>query len=312
MADGKLSKPKIIVITGPTCTGKTYLGIQLAKKINGEIISADSRQFYKKLNIGTSKPTEEELKKVKHYFINSLNPDEDYNVSKYADDAEKIIDKITSEKKVPLVVGGSGLYIKALIDGIVETADKDEEYRIELLKIKAENGINKLYKMLGETDPLSASKMLPQNWKRVMRALEVIHITGKPIWKHHEQQKKKNKFFYKQFGLNWNREILYKRINDRVDRMIESGLVNEVNKLLDEAYSFDLNSLNTVGYKEIISYLKQEITLERAIELIKRNTRRYAKRQMTWFKKDTRIKWLDVNDINELEQITGKIILELK
>ena len=301
---------RVVIIVGPTCSGKTILGIKLAGLLDTEIISADSRQFYKKLNIGTAKPSEEELLKVKHHFIDTLNPDDEYNVSKYSEGSEKIIDDLLERKKIPLVVGGSGLYIKTLIDGIVETADKDDEYRKKLLEIKSKEGIKKLYETLQEVDPVSASNMLPQNWKRVMRALEVFHTTGQPIWQHHQKQTllKEKKYLFRQFGLNWKRELLYSNIDKRVDEMINNGLVEEVKKLLDEGYADNLNSLNTVGYKEIVSFLKNEITMDRAIELIKRNTRRYAKRQLTWFRKDERINWLKINSSVDLHSAVDKIV----
>jgi tRNA dimethylallyltransferase len=227
----------VIVIVGPTCSGKSVLGIKLAEKLKSEIISADSRQFYTKLNIGTAKPPSSDLKKINHHFIDSLQPDEEYNVSIYSEQAEKIINSLLLKNKTPIVVGGSGLYIKALIDGIVETADKDEDYRKELFKIKYQDGISKLYEMLQKADPVSASKMLPQNWKRVMRALEVFHTTGKPIWQHQQLQQRKNKFNFIQFGLDWPRDILYTNINKRVDEMILNGLVEEVKSLIDHGFS---------------------------------------------------------------------------
>ena len=307
---GSRINPNVIVIVGPTCSGKSLLGITLAGLLNTEIISADSRQFYKKLNIGTAKPSEKELEKVKHHFIDILNPDDEFNVSKYSEEAEKVINDLLSRNKIPLVVGGSGLYIKSLIDGIMEIADKDDEYRIKLSAIKSKEGINKLYEMLQMVDPESAAKMLPQNWKRVMRALEVYHTTGEPIWKHHQMQSisKEKKYNFKQFGLNWDRNILYENIDNRVDEMIAQGFVEEVKNILSIGYDKNLNSLNTVGYKEIIQYFGGEVSLNRAIELIKRNTRHYAKRQLTWFRKDIRIQWFDINDLSELDQIAKKII----
>ena len=301
---------RVIVIVGPTCSGKTYLSIQLAKIINGQIISADSRQIYKKLNIGTAKPTPSELKKVKHYFIDILEPDEDYNANDFSDEAERVIDNINKKNKIAIVVGGSGLYVKALIDGIVESADKDEGLRKKLLKQRENFGNESLYNELKEIDPVSADKMLPQNWKRVMRALEVYYLTGKPIWQHHLDQEKKSKYEYQQVGLLWDRNTLYKNIDNRVDKMIRNRLVNEVKSLLAQGYNKNLNSLNTVGYKEIISYLEGEISLERAIELIKRNTRRYAKRQITWFKADKRIKWYNVSGRQDLDNLAVKLIGE--
>ena len=310
--DGK-NNYTVIIIVGPTCSGKTILSLKLAKLIPSEIVSADSRQIYKQLNIGTAKPSDEELKFVPHHLIDILDPSENYDASQFENDAEIIIDQIIKKNKTPIVVGGSGLYIKALIDGIVDTADKDEEYRKELLQNRKEFGNEYLFEELKKVDPVSAAKMLPQNWKRVTRALEVLHTTGEPIWEHHKNQssKKQKKYIFNQFGLNWERSILYKNINMRVDEMIRNGLVDEVKNLLNSEYDKNLNSLNTLGYKEIIQYQAGEITLERAIELIKRNTRHYAKRQLTWFRKDKRIHWFDVKDLSDLDQIAEKIIISL-
>jgi tRNA dimethylallyltransferase len=285
---------KVIVIVGPTCSGKTKIAIALAQRLNTEIISADSRQIYNLLSIGTAKPSRKELLQVKHHFIDYLNPDDNYNVSKFESDATKIINQLHREKKIPIVVGGSGLYIKAIIDGITDTVDADEEYRNELLLLREKFGNDFLYQKLQEVDPKSADKMLPQNWKRVIRALEVYHATGQPIWKLHKEQMRINPFIFYQFGLLWDRKALYKNIETRVDKMISNGFVDEVKNILESGYSPDLNSLNTVGYKEIISFLKNKITLERAVELIKRNTRHYAKRQLTWFRKDKRIEWISI------------------
>jgi len=299
---------RVIVITGPTCSGKSYLGLKLAQLINGEIISADSRQIYKKLSAGTAKPSATDLQKVKHHFIDILNPDEDYDTNKFSIQAEKVINEIQEKNKTAVVVGGSGLYIKALIDGIIESADKDEDLREKLLSKKEKYGVEFLYNELKKVDPVSAEKMLPQNWKRVIRALEVYHLTGRPIWQHHINQNKIPKFNFYQIGLNWDREILYRRIEERVDEMIEIGLVEEVKRILDNGYDKNLNSLNTVGYKEIISFLDNEITLDRAIELIKRNTRRYAKRQLTWFKADERIKWYNVSSQEDIDDLILQLI----
>ena len=301
---------KVIVIVGPTCSGKTRLGSLLAEQVNGEIISADSRQVYKYLDIGTAKPEDYILKKVKHHFISQLTPDEDFNVSKFEKQALEVIEKIFSNGKQPIVVGGTGLYIKALLDGIFDTADKDEEYRKQLLLLKNEFGNQYLYDKLLKIDPESASKMQPSNWKRVIRALEVYNLTGEKIGVHQKRYERKINWNFIQFGLNWERKILYNNIEKRVDEMMKAGLVDEVKNILKKGYNKNLNSLNTVGYKEIISYLENEISLERAIELIKRNTRRYAKRQMTWFNKDQRIKWYDVKKIDDLnsicKQLTGQ------
>lgn len=275
-----------------------------------EIISADSRQLYKYLDIGTAKPQREELKKVKHHLIDCFELGTDYSASKFENDALKIIGKLFAKDKIPVVAGGSGLYIRSLIDGIFDTVDKDEKYREELLAIRKEKGNEGLYEILKEVDPESASKMIPQNWKRIIRALEVYKLSGKTIGELQKEYKRENDIEFFQFALNWDRKILYENIEKRVDEMIEYGLVEETKNILGKGFDENLNSLNTVGYKEIISYLKNEITLERAIELIKRNTRRFAKRQMTWFGKDKRINWFDVNHKKDIDSIAEKIVKE--
>lgn len=299
---------KVIVIAGPTCSGKTTLSIILADKLNTEIISADSRQFYKYLNIGTAKPDEQILKKVKHHFINILEPEEYFNVSLFEKQALNIIEGMLDKNKIPIVAGGSGLYIKALTEGIFDEADINEEIRNKFMLIKEEAGKEGLYKELELVDPESASKMLPQNWKRVLRALEVYYSTGQPIWKFHEKQERKVDIDFRLYGLNWKREVLYKNIEERVDSMIGNGLIEEIKYILDKGYSKTLNSLNTVGYKEIISYLEGEITEDRAVDLIKRNTRRYAKRQMTWFRGVEGMNWFDVASFDDLNNISEEII----
>lgn len=299
---------RVIVIVGPTCSGKTDLSIEVASELKSEIISADSRQFYKYLDIGTAKPTIEQRVKINHHLIDFLNPDDDYDVSKFSIDSNNIINLLHKENKIPIVVGGSGLYIKTLIDGISETADKDEKIRKELLEKRKQFGNEYLYSELKRVDKKSADSMLPQNWKRVIRALEVFYITRKPIWQHHIENKKQNEFEIIQFGLLWNRGELYKNIESRVDKMISTGLVEEVKSILEKGFNPNLNSLNTVGYKEIISYINNDISLERAIDLIKRNTRRYAKRQMTWFNKDKRIHWFNVEQSTNLKNIAEQII----
>ena len=302
-------EPKVIVIVGPTCSGKTSLAILLAERLNSEIISADSRQIYKYLNIGTAKPVKEQLEKIRHHFISILEPDENYNVSRFEIDALNLIRRLSSEKKIPVVAGGSGLYVKALIDGIFDVAASDEELRKEFLEKRRLYGNDFLYDELKKTDPESASKMLPQNWKRVMRALEVYYTTGKPIGVHHIEQQRKADFNFLQFGLDWDRQILYKNIELRVEEMISGGLVEETKSLIRK-YDRSINSLNTVGYKEIISYLDGEITLDRAVELIKRNTRRFAKRQLTWFRADEKITWLHVNSGDDLFNIADEIAVK--
>lgn len=302
---------EVIVIVGPTCSGKTKLSLLLSERLNAEIISADSRQVFKLLSVGTAKPSADQLEKTKHHFISELNPDAVFNASMFAEKAELIIKILHSHKKIPVVVGGSGLYIKALIDGISESANTDNELREELLELRQKYGNDYLYNELEKIDKVSSEKMLPQNWKRVMRALEVFRLTGKPIWQHHISQSHFASFNFRQIGLMWDRKILYKNIETRVDSMLKEGVVDEVSSILKLGYAKDSNSLNTVGYKEIIQYLDGEISIDRAIELIKRNTRRYAKRQMTWFNADKRIKWYDINSEIDLVNLADKIAKEI-
>jgi len=297
----------VCVITGPTCSGKTDIGILLAQKLKGEIISADSRQVYKYLTIGTSKPSIEELEKVKHHFIDEIEPDVEFNASKFEVEAIEKINEIFSTGKTPIVVGGSGLYIKSLVEGIMNSVDTDSVYRNELFHLREKFGNEFLYKQLMQIDPKSTEGILPQNWKRVIRCLEVFHLTGEPIWKHYSEYERKIDFSFMQFGLNWPKETLYDNINKRVDIMIENGLVEEVRSILSLGYSKKLYALNTVGYTEIISFLDGEIDLDRAIELIKRNTRRYAKKQMTWFRSVDNIHWMNLESKNDYNKITTEI-----
>lgn len=299
---------KVIVIVGPTCSGKTRLGLMIAEKINGEIISADSRQVYKHLSIGTAKPTEEQLNSVKHYFVDELNPDEEFNADIFSRRANEIIRSLLGKNLKPIVVGGSGLYIKALIDGITQTIIADKSLREELLEARKIYGNEYLYNELKKIDPVSAERMLPQNWKRVIRAIEVLILTGKPIWQHHLENNSKPEFNFVQYGLLWDRKKLYQNIEQRVNKMISDGLVDEVKEILRLGYSKEINSLNTVGYKEIIDFIENKITFEQAVYLIKRNSRRYAKRQMTWFKSDKRINWIGINSFNEIDEITENIL----
>lgn len=297
----------VVIITGPTCSGKTFVGIELAKKMNGEIISADSRQCYKHLDIGTAKPSREELESVKHHFIDTHQPDQEFNASIFEHQSLHIIEELFKHDKLPIVVGGSGLYIKSLTDGIFDDVDNDEDFRNMMKDLKDKFGNEYIYQMLMEKDPKTAETMLPQNWKRVIRALEVLHVTGKSIREVQNEYERNLDIKFLQFGLNWEREILYQRINQRVDEMISAGLLEEVKSFKERGYTNALNSLNTVGYKEIFGYLDNIISLERAIELIKRNTRRFAKRQMTWFRRDDRIEWMKINSESDLKLVVDQI-----
>lgn len=299
---------KVIVIVGPTCSGKTKLSLILAEKLQTEIISADSRQIYKYLTIGTAKPDTIDLNSVKHHFIDQLNPDEEFNADIFSRKARKIISELVKKNKIPIVVGGSGLYIKALIDGITATVDSDKFLRDELLQLRNKYGNDYLYNELKKIDPESADKMLPQNWKRVIRAIEVYKLTGKPIWQHHKENKVSNEFDFIQYGLRWDRKNLYSNIEKRVDEMIKKGLIEEVKMILNMGYSKENNSLNSLGYKEIIDLLENKITLNEAVNLIKRNTRRFAKRQLTWFNADKRIHWFELHSFDDIDLIAENIL----
>ncbi|MGQ9798749.1 MAG: tRNA (adenosine(37)-N6)-dimethylallyltransferase MiaA [Ignavibacterium sp.] len=300
---------KVIVIVGPTCSGKTRLSLILAEKLKSEIISADSRQVYKYLNIGTAKPNSDELKRVKHYFIDQLEPDEEFNADIFSKKAKEIISKLIEKNIIPIVVGGSGLYIKALIDGITQTVVSDKSLRNELLELRKIYGNDYLYNELKKIDPISAEKMLPQNWKRVIRAIEVFRLTGKPIWQHHiENPVQQQEFEFIQYGLKWERKKLYQNIECRVDEMIRNGFVEEVKLILDKGYPKEINSLNTLGYREIIDLLDNKFTFDEMVNRIKTNTRRFAKRQLTWFNADKRIKWFELESYEELNIIAENIL----
>lgn len=299
---------KVIVIVGPTCSGKTRLSLILAEKLKSEIISADSRQVYKYLTIGTAKPSANELRIIKHHFIDELEPDEEFNADLFSKRAKEIISRLIEKDSIPIVVGGSGLYIKALVDGITQTVVSNKLLRNELLELRKKYGNAYLYDELKKIDPISAEKMLPQNWKRVIRAIEVFKLTGKPIWQHHIENPIQQEFEFFQYGLKWDRKKLYQNIECRVDEMIKNGFIEEVKMILDKGYSKEINSLNTLGYKEIIDLLDGKLTFNEAVNRIKINTRRFAKRQMTWFNADKRIKWFEIDSYEELNNIAENIL----
>ena len=299
---------KVIVICGPTASGKTSLSIELAKKINGEIVSCDSMQIYKDMTIGTAKPTVQEMQGIKHYLIDFVSPDIRYSVADYKKDAINAIKEILSKGKVPIIVGGTGLYLESLIYGIeFNEIEVDLEYRKELEKIEKEKGLEELYEMAEAIDKQAMEKISHQDRKRICRVLEIYHSTGKTKTQLEiESIKNGPDYDYLLFGINFEREILYDRINKRVDIMIEAGLIDEVKTLLKK-YNYFPTAMQGLGYKEVVDYLKGNTTKEEMIEKIKMETRRYAKRQLTWFRKYKNIIWLDgQNDV----QNNLKIILE--
>ena len=304
-----MNKQKVIVICGPTASGKTALSIELAKKINGEIISSDSMQIYKDMNIGTAKPTKEEMQGIKHYLIDFVEPNIRYSVADFKKDAEKAIEEVLKKGKYPIIVGGTGLYIDSLIYGIeYQDIKLDEEYRKKLESIaQKDKGLEELYNKAKEIDEKAIQKISPNDKKRIIRILEIYKATGKNKTEQEEESRKKGvKYDYKVFAINMEREKLYERINQRVDIMVQQGLVEEVENLLKKYDKFP-TAMQGLGYKEVVEYLENKCTKEEMIEKIKMETRRYAKRQLTWFRKNKQTIWLDgLKD----KQDNIKIILE--
>ena len=294
-----MEKPKIIVICGPTASGKTALSIQLAKTIDGEIVSADSMQIYKDMDIGTAKPTYEEMDGIKHFLIDTVSPTKRYSVANYKKDALNAIEEILKKGKTPIVVGGTGLYVDSLVQGIeYDDIEVDLKYRKELEKNAEEKGLEYLYKNALEIDPLAMEKISQNDKKRIFRVLEIYHSTGKTKTVQEKKSKEKeNPYEYIVFAIDMERQKLYERINKRVDIMLENGLVDEVKSLINK-YKELPTAIQGLGYKEVILYLKKEITYEEMVEKIKQETRHYAKRQLTWFRKNKEIIWIDgLNDI---------------
>jgi tRNA dimethylallyltransferase len=298
---------QVLLIVGPTASGKTEVSIHLAKRLDGEIISADSRQIYKHLDIGTAKPTREQLSSVKHHFIDELLPDQEFNAAEFGERGRRVVDDIFSRNKTPIVVGGSGLYVQSLIDGLFEGPSADKEFRRILENRIASGELPALLEELAAVDPISAQRIDPTKPRRIIRALEVFHATGKPLSVHHKESRTVITFAPIMFGLEWKRATLYERINRRCDEMIERGILQEIEKLESLGYDSSLNALNTVGYAEGFAYRRGEISFEEMQRLFKQNSRRYAKRQMTWFRRDKRIRWVRVNDDSALPQVTGYI-----
>lgn len=290
---------RLIVIEGPTASGKTALAIELALLFNTEIISADSRQFYKEIPIGTAAPDTKELNKVAHHFVGNLSVTDDYNVSKFEHDVLKLLNYKLYSQPVVIMVGGSGLYINAVCNGIDKLPDIDETIRRETVEIFDMHGIVALQEKLEELDPSYHKEVDLNNPKRLIRAIEVCLQTGVPYSQLRKNQPQKREFKIIKIGIKVPREILISKINNRVEAMMQQGWIDEAK----EVYKFkNLNSLNTLGYKELFAFFENKTTLKQATEKIKTNTRRYAKRQMTWFRKDKKINWFENNNVNEIEK----------
>ena len=299
-----MNKPKVIVICGPTASGKTALSIELAKKINGEIISCDSMQIYKYMDIGTAKPTLEEQKEVKHHLIDFVEPNQRYSVAEYKKDAEKSIEEILSKGKTPIIVGGTGLYVDSLIYGIeYPEIELDEEYRKQLEKEIEEKGLESLYNKAKEIDSKAMEKISPNDKKRIMRVVEIYKATGKTKTEQEiESRTHEVKYDYRVFAIKMDREKLYERINKRVDMMIEKGLIEEVQNILKKYDKFP-TAMQGLGYKEAVEYLEGKKTKEEMIDKIKMQTRRYAKRQITWFKKNKQTVWIENNELSKILEV---------
>lgn len=301
-----MKKPLAIAIVGATCSGKTHTSIELSRLLNVEIISADSRQLYRYLTIGTAKPTREELSVCPHHFIDILNPDEPYSAGTFANQALIIASDIIDRGKLPLIVGGSGLYVSALCEGIFSEENDDSILiqRAKLEKRLSAEGKDQLYEELTKIDPISAQKYTDLNPRRIIRALEYYYATGTPLSAAHKNTENRDiPFTTLFFGIEIDRRTLYERINARCIEMWDTGLLDETERVLSMGYSQELNSLNTVGYKETIKFLKGEFTKEQAIEKMQQSTRNYAKRQLTWFRKNKNITWLSGSPFEIAQEI---------
>lgn len=303
-------KPKVIVICGPTASGKTALSIELAKQINGEIVSADSMQIYQDMDIGSAKPTKEEMQGIKHYLLDFVSPRDRYSVADYKKEATSAIEEIIKKGKTPIIVGGTGLYIDSLIYNIdYPEIEFDEEYRKHLEKRVEQEGLQALYEEAMKIDEEAMKRISPKDQKRILRVLEVYHQTGKTKTEQEiESRKKEVPYDYYVFALTMDREILYDRINQRVDIMVQQGLIEEVQNIIKKYKEYP-TAMQALGYKEVKEYLEGKTAKEEAIEKVKQETRRYAKRQLTWFRKNKQTIWLDA--MNQKQENIKRILEEM-
>lgn len=302
--------PRICILAGPTAVGKTDISLALARNLCGEIISADSAQVYKYMDIGTAKLKEDEMQGIRHHMIDVVTPDKDFTVANFRDRAAEYILDINSRGKLPIITGGTGLYINSLLDNLDFTKSiSDEPFRKEMQEIADVKGSAYIHSMLESIDPPSYCKLHPNDLRRAIRALEVYKHTGKPISYFQEESKKQPpKYDYAYIMLSMDRAKLYDRIEQRVDLMIKQGLVEEVEGLIKMGYDSSLNSMKALGYKEIASYLDGAVSMEEAVRILKRDTRHYAKRQLTWFRRDERLFWLESDNFYKKEHLLENII----
>jgi len=296
------TKPPVIVLIGPTAVGKTKLSVMLAEHLNAEIISGDSMQIYKRMDIGTAKIKEEEMNGVPHHLIDIKEPTESFSVAEYQEIVRQKIAEIGRRGKLPMIVGGTGLYIQSVLYDYSFTEEAgDPEFRAEMEALSDKRGAEYVHCLLKERDPGAAKAIHPNNKRRVIRALEIFHTTGKTMSEHMEGQRKELLYTTALIGLTMEREVLYDRINSRVDQMMDEGLLNEVKQLYDENIR-NCQSVQAIGYKELYAYLEGRASLEEAVETLKRNSRRYAKRQLTWFRNQMDVAWYDMTPPVNIEQ----------
>lgn len=304
-------KPKIVVICGPTGVGKTAAAVELARHFSGQIIGADSMQVYKFMDIGTAKPSAEEQARVVHHMIDIIEPDESFDAARYAELAGTKIFELGRQKITPFVVGGTGLYIKALLHGLFDTEVFDAGVRRRLKQEADAHGIKCLHERLGRLDPESAKRLHPNDSYRIIRALEVVETTGKPISGHHREHGFTDQPFEAlKIALNMDRAVLYARINQRVDAMIAAGFLEEVKNLLARGYSADLKSMQSIGYRHMVDFIQRRSGWEASVRTLKRDHRRYAKRQLTWFGADPQIIWKDAAQVEEIKLLVEKFVGE--
>ena len=302
-------KSPLICIVGPTAVGKTEIAIQLARHLDAEIVSLDSRQIYREMDIGTAKPTPDQQRAVPHHLIDCVEVDQPFSVAEYQQLADTAIEEIQERGKRTMAVGGAGLYFRGLIDGLFDGPGADAEIRAKFQREAEEHGNVALHERLHRCDPETADRVHPNNRVKVIRALEVYELTGKPISALQQQWKRgKPRYPFRAFGLNMPREVLYQRIEERVEEMVEAGLIEEVKGLLDQGYPRNCVAMQSFGYKELIDYLDGKRTLDEAIALLKQNTRRFAKRQLTWFCNDPRIEWLDISQFSPIDEIVDNLL----
>lgn len=312
-SDNNLIKKPLIILTGPTAVGKTALSIKLAKAVNGELISADSMQVYQYMDIGTAKIMPDEMQGIPHHLIDVLDPKEDFNVFTFQTMAKKALAEIYAKGKIPIIVGGTGFYIQSLLYDISFEETEVSAYRAKLTADYEKYGAHALHERLKDIDPVSYEEIHENNVKRVIRALEFYHDAGYPISQHNmEQREKESPYNFEYFVLNDDRAILYNRIEKRIDIMVEQGLVEEVQKLLDYGCKKEMVSMQGLGYKEIVPYLNNECSLEDAIYILKRDTRHFAKRQLTWFRREKAVTWVNRPEFENEDKMLTYMLQQLK